>query len=218
MIQNIDKDLVVFNGNQMDNNAYMLIDNQHCVIIDPSSYAQIIKDYVNKYKLIVDGILLTHGHYDHIETINDLIKEFKVKVYCYQDEEDVVNKYNCADMMSNVGWRPLSDYFVYFKGGELKLNNFKFEVFLTPGHTSGSVCYRYHHYFFTGDTIFYDSIGRWDLPTGDQNKLFNSVKKFIHIAKANDLILPGHGRQYVTYNELKDKNLYIIHFDGGAND
>ena len=103
MIQNIDKDLVVFNGNQMDNNAYMLIDNQHCIVIDPSSYAQNIKDYIIKHKLKIDGILITHGHYDHIETINDLIKDFKVKVYCHQHDEDVVNKYNCADMMSNVG-------------------------------------------------------------------------------------------------------------------
>ena len=102
MIQNIDKDLVVFNGNKMNNNAYMLINNKHCVIIDPSSYAQEIKDYVNKYELTIDGILLTHGHYDHIETINDLIKEFKAKVYCHQYDEVVVNKHNCIELITNI--------------------------------------------------------------------------------------------------------------------
>lgn len=218
MIKNINKDLVVFNGNNMDNNAYMVINNQHCIVIDPSSYAQNIKDYIIKHKLTIDGILITHGHYDHIGTINDLIKDFKVKVYCHQHDEDVVNKYNCADLMSNPRWKPLIDHFVYFKGNELKFDNFKFEVFLTPGHTPGSVCYRYHNYFFTGDTIFYDSIGCWDLPRADQNKLFNSVKEFMHIAKLDDIILPGHGLEYANYNKVKTVNLYIIHFTGDNND
>lgn len=160
MIKSLEKNLIVFNDNINDNNAYMLIEHGHCIVIDPSSYGQIIENYINEHKLIFDGILLTHGHFDHIESANELMTKFKVSAYCHKLDEIVVNKYNCADMMSSPNFKPLSDSYIYFNQNELKIKNFKLEVLFTPGHTAGSVCYRYQRYFFTGDTIFYDSIGR----------------------------------------------------------
>lgn len=221
MIQKIAKDLVVFNGNDMDNNAYLLIKSNHCIIIDPSSYAQMLKSYINEHQLILDAILLTHGHFDHIESINELLKEFKIKVYCHKLEQFVIDKFHCGELMNNPNWKaPLelfSFYFndetaVHYKDEELKVGNFKLKVFSTPGHTSGSTCYYYQHYFFTGDTIFYDGIGRSDLPTGNQFQLFNSIKKIIKILKPNDLILPGHCQKYETYKKVSNMNPYIMHF------
>ena len=94
------------------------------------------------------------------------------------------------------------------------MNNFKFEVLYTPGHTAGGVCYRYNNLIFTGDTIFYNSIGRWDLPTADRQQLFESVRKFINWAKQNDLILSGHDSVYRPYSEVERVNPYIVHFKG----
>jgi glyoxylase-like metal-dependent hydrolase (beta-lactamase superfamily II) len=96
----------------------------------------------------------------------------------------------------------------------LILNNFKFEVLYTPGHTAGGVCYRYNNLIFTGDTIFYNSIGRWDLPTADGQQLFESVRKFINWAKQDDLILSGHDSVYRPYSEVERVNPYIVHFKG----
>ena len=214
MIKSLEKNLIVFNNNINDNNAYMLIERGHCIVIDPSSYGQTIENYINEHKLIFDGILLTHGHFDHIESANELMTKFKVNAYCHKSDEIVVNKYNCAEMMSNPNFKPLSDSYIYFNQKELKIKNFKLEVLFTPGHTAGSVCYHYQHYFFTGDTIFYDSVGRWDLPTGNQKQLFDSIKKFMNVVKHDDLILPGHCQHYETYNNVEKANLYIIHFKG----
>lgn len=214
MIKSLEKNLIVFNDNINDNNAYMLIEHGHCIVIDPSSYGQTIENYINEHKLIFDGILLTHGHFDHIESANELMTRFKVNAYCHKSDEIVVNKHNCADMMSNPNFKPLSDSYIYFNQKELKIKNFKLEVLFTPGHTAGSVCYHYQHYFFTGDTIFYDSVGRWDLPTGNQKQLFDSIKKFMNVVKHDDLILPGHCQHYETYNNVEKTNLYITHFKG----
>ena len=214
MIQNIAKDLVVFNGNDMDNNAYLLINSNHCIIIDPSSYGQIFKTYINEHQLILDGILLTHGHFDHVESINELLKEFKVKTYCHKLDQIVIDKYHCGNMMNNANWKAPLKFIVYFNNKKLKIGKFTLEIFSTPGHTTGSVCYRYQHYFFTGDTIFYDTLGRWDLPTGNQLQLFSSIKKIIEVLKPNDLILPGHYQKYETYMKVSNINPYIMHFKG----
>lgn len=214
MFTEIVSNLYVFNGNNLGNNAYLLINKNHCIVVDPSSYATSIINYINDNNLILDAILLTHAHYDHISSLNDLIRHFNVKVYCYKNDEIVVNKYHCSKDIGNIDWKPIPNSFVYFDLNELKLDNFMFEVLYTPGHTSGSVCYRYNNLIFTGDTIFYNSIGRWDLPSADRQQLFDSVKKFTNWARQNDLILPGHDNVYRPYSEVECVNQYIVHFKG----
>ena len=214
MFTEIVDNLYVFNGNNLGNNAYLLINKNHCIVVDPSSYATSIINYINDNNLILDAILLTHAHYDHISSLNDLISHFNVKVYCYKNDEIVVNKYHCSKDIGNIDWKPIPNSFVYFDSNELKLGNFMFEVLYTPGHTSGSVCYRYNNLIFTGDTIFYNSIGRWDLPSADRQQLFDSVKKFTNWARQNDLILPGHDNVYRPYSEVECVNQYIVHFKG----
>ena len=214
MFKKIVNNLFVFNGNSLGNNAYLLINKNHCIVIDPSSYATSIINYINDNNLVLDAILLTHAHYDHIESLNDLISHFNVKVYCHKNDEIVVNKYHCSKDIGNIDWKPIKNSFLYFNSNELKLGNFRFEVLYTPGHTAGSVCYRYNNLLFTGDTIFYNSIGRWDLPSADKEQLFQSVKKFINWAKQDDLILSGHDNIYQPYSEVKGVNPYIAHFRG----
>lgn len=214
MFKKIVNNLCVFNGNNLGNNSYLLMNNNHCVVIDPSSYASDLISYIDSNNLTLDAILLTHAHYDHIESINDLIVYFNVKVYCHKNEEIVVNKYHCSKDIANIEWKPIENSFIYFDSNELILNNFKFEVLYTPGHTAGGVCYRYNNLIFTGDTIFYNSIGRWDLQTADGQQLFESVRKFINWAKHDDLILSGHDSVYRHYSEVERVNPYIVHFKG----
>ena len=84
MFKKIVNNLCVFNGNNLGNNSYLLMNNNHCVVIDPSSYASDLISYIDSNNLTLDAILLTHAHYDHIESINDLIVYFNVKVYCHK--------------------------------------------------------------------------------------------------------------------------------------
>ena len=214
MLKKIVDNVYVFCGNSLCNNTYLLLKDNHCVIIDPSSYAQTLINYIESNSLTLDAILLTHAHYDHIESINDLVKHFNVKIYCHKNDEVVVNKYHCSKELFNVEWKPIENSFIYFDTDELKLNNFKFEVLYTPGHTAGCVCYRYDNLIFSGDTIFYNSIGRWDLPTASRQELFDSVRRFTKWAKKDDLILSGHDSVYRPYSEVEQVNPYIIHFKG----
>ena len=84
-----------------------------------------------------------------------------------------------------------------------------FKVIHTPGHTIGSVCYldEEDKIMFTGDTIFYGSVGRCDLPTGDEDLLMNSLKKIKNIDPDVELY-PGHGRSSTIAGELK-RNMYL---------
>ena len=89
---------------------------------------------------------------------------------------------------------------------EYDIGEFKFKVIFNPGHTSDSISYLFDNNLFCGDFIFKDSIGRWDLPTGNYNELLDSIDK---IKKYNNLIIyPGHGDS--TLLEEEKKNNYYF--------
>lgn len=198
-------------------NEYVVsIDNTN-FIVDPGFYSKKVKDYI----LSLGGIsflLLTHGHYDHISGINEIINDFpSIKVYAYKEEIPLImnpNK-NC----SSSRWDCPPQYKNYIPNceilpleeGKMTLENINFEVIHTPGHTFGGCMFYFkeENLLFTGDTILCESIGRYDLPTANESELFSSLKKVKdHNFPSETTCLFGHGEAF-TYEKLLRVNMYL---------
>lgn len=205
-------DLYVTCHNNLENNAYVLLKDQHCIIIDPSDYGLELTQFINSNKFKVDGIILTHGHYDHMADANMMSEMFKCKVYCYGLDQEVVKKYHCAELILNRPIKVSDDRYEYYQNLELEIGEFHLQIVPTPGHTIGSVCIKYHQYWFTGDTLFIIDIGRSDMPTGNTQEILSSIEKLTKLIKDDEYILCGHGAKYLPFSEVKKLNIYVQHF------
>ena len=192
-------------------NTYILIDAKNqCVVIDPSKQYDGIINYIKKNNLTLKGILLTHGHIDHIRGVDLLVNEFNVPVYIGFNEEKVIRNahYNCSI------WFDESYYYqneLTFVSDNENLNLLDERIICieTPYHTQGSICYYFPDsgFLFTGDFLFKGSVGRSDLPTGTPKTLNASMSKLLTLPDITK-IYPGHGPSS-TLKEEKMSNPYI---------
>ena len=186
-------------------NTYIVNDSdKNCVVIDPSVDNDGVINYILKNDFHLKGVLLTHGHFDHMRGVERLCKRFNVPLYIHQLDECMLtdSRINGSFMMGDnlvVNQTP-----IVLNGGEtLKLLEDDIEVIHTPFHTKGSVCYYFvnNKLLFTGDTLFKNSIGRDDLPNADPRKTYESLGK-IKVLPKECKIYPGHGSNTVLGNEL----------------
>jgi glyoxylase-like metal-dependent hydrolase (beta-lactamase superfamily II) len=188
----IRNDLNIFVDRRFLVNSYLLMIDKTCVVIDPGLNAETIQAYIATHGLMLVGIVLTHAHYDHIGNTFALVQKYHVNVYLHQDERPIIERHHFAKELNlpvNINY----DLINYYQGNKLTVGKFNFAVLLLKGHTPGGVVLRYHHYIFSGDTVFYDSIGRTDLALGSLTDMNKSLKLFSKFCKDDDCILPGHG-------------------------
>ena len=140
-----------------------------CIVIDPGEEAEKIAAYIGKKGLKNEGILLTHGHFDHITGISGLLSLVGGKVYAYETERELMMdpRQNGSVMM---GYELAMEPERLLRDGQvLSIAGMDFKVIHTPGHTKGSCCFYSEEdkILFSGDTIFMESVGRTDFPTGN---------------------------------------------------
>lgn len=181
-------------------------DTKEAVIVDPADKASYIKTQVEDRKLKVKAILLTHGHFDHIMAVKYLRDELKVPVIAHSSEKQILNS-DQANLSSVVGGNGISiDADNYVEDNEvLECIGQKIKVIHTPGHTVGSVCYFFEDelVLFSGDTLFRESMGRTDFPTGNISSMQHSLKEVL--AKLDDkvTVYPGHeGETTIGYEKM----------------
>lgn len=165
------------------------------ILIDPADDAGRIIRKIEADGLKLQGILLTHGHFDHIGAVDDLRAYFKgVQYYAGEKEEEVLENgsYNLsaswATALSIRADRLLRDK------ETLTLAGFKIKVIETPGHTKGGVCYYLSEegVLFSGDTLFRTSVGRTDFPTGSMSQIVRSVQYLTEKLPGDTVVYPGH--------------------------
>ena len=184
-------------------NTYLLIEGKDALLIDPASKAEKLIDILGDLNLI--GILLTHGHFDHIKAVDGLYDKYKCPVYLHEDDKELArDKYSGASfgLVSYITC-PTQN----LRQGKMNVGPFNFEVVFTPGHTEGSVIYVFDDCIFTGDTLFKGSAGRTDLKGGDERKLKDSLRIFKGFNK-NYNIYPGHEEFTNLAGELAN-NYYL---------
>ena len=175
-------------------NTHILISDGHALVVDPSVKADKIIAAVEAEGAIIDGILLTHGHFDHIFSIDALRERLGIKLMMHRDDAEMITdshknafftffRRECAYAPADV---------LFDDGHEISLGNKTIKVIHTPGHTKGSVCYLADGVLITGDTLFSDGIGRTDLYGGSGAALMRSLDRLSTLDK--DLkIYTGHG-------------------------
>ena len=166
-----------------------------CVVVDPGEEAEKIASQIKRKGLSCEGILLTHGHFDHITGVSELLSLVGGKVYaCEKERELLMNPQLNASSM--VGHEVALEPEILLRDGQcLEVADMTFRVIHTPGHTKGGCCYYAEEdkVPFSGDTIFMESIGRTDLPTGNSGELLDSVRNKVLTLPDDVRIYPGHG-------------------------
>ncbi len=175
------------------------------VVIDPADQGANIYGALQKNGFIVAGILLTHGHFDHIWGLDALRNAANaaaeadgrdpVSVYACEAERELLK--NPRMNVSEQAGRACSTYAdIYVKDGqELELAGIKIRVIATPGHTEGGCCYYMEEagILIAGDTLFQESVGRTDFPTGSMSTLVHSVQDKLFVLPDDTKVYPGHG-------------------------
>lgn len=186
-------------------NTYVLVDeNDDALIIDPGKEDDSLISFLKESEITPKGILLTHGHFDHIRGVDKLVKEFDIPVYInYKDEEFLKNPHlNCSDRFSRNKIVIKSDYKTIKDGDILSILSEDIFVMETPYHTEGSSVFylKDSGILFSGDSIFKGSIGRSDFITSDPSKIESSIRKILSLPEETK-IYPGHNEETSVKDE-----------------
>ncbi|OEF99287.1 hypothetical protein BHF71_09190 [Vulcanibacillus modesticaldus] len=192
-------------------NSYLLIKNQTGVLIDVGFSPKMIEEYIEKEKIRLKAILLTHTHLDHIGGVEGIREKFDVPVYVHTDEnkwlsDPALNGSEHFPFYGKVIVNPADNLIGY--DSEIKIADFKIKAIHTPGHTPGGITYYIKPYLFSGDTLFENSIGRTDLYGGDFDQLLNSIKEKLFVLPDDTIVFPGHGNE-TSIGKEKNSNPFI---------
>jgi glyoxylase-like metal-dependent hydrolase (beta-lactamase superfamily II) len=175
-------------------NCIIYSKNNKCIIFDPGDEGEKIANYIKENALDPLYILNTHGHFDHVGAVKYLQETFNNPFYIHRDDsyllkgsfESFLFGMIRIEVPANINFLNDNEFF--------QLEDEEFLVIHTPGHTKGSVCFynSTSNILISGDTLFYMSIGRTDLPGGDYNSLITSVKKRLFTLPDNTKVYPGH--------------------------
>ena len=167
-------------------------DSKSCCVIDPGYRADLILDYLEREKLTLDAILLTHGHFDHVGAVRDIVAETGCRVYIHAADLNLPPMFTAG---------PLYFTHTYDEGDTLNLSGLEITVLHTPGHTPGSVCLLVENFLFSGDTLFAGSCGRTDIG-GDWATIQKSLGRLAGI-EADFTVYPGHGESTTLAREKR---------------
>lgn len=186
-------------------NTYLLTaDNKSCVVIDCAQPR--VLDKCRELGLTPEYVLLTHCHYDHIGGCGAMYQA-GAKVICGKDEEDLIFAEDNRAIFHGITIPHFEIYRTVRDGEEIELCGIKIKVIATPGHTRGGVCYVVENNIFSGDTLFFESVGRSDFSTGSASALTRSVKRLYSLS-GDYKVFCGHGED-TTLNHERAFNPYI---------
>lgn len=200
----------IFNQNMASINSYLLIYKKEALLIDPGFNQKEIIEYLNDKEIILKKVILTHGHIDHIYGLQKLLENFTFEIYIskydkaflYNEEYNYTKAFGLTFKLPELTIQELDDT------SEISIFDTKLKIISTPGHTKGSICIKHQNILFSGDTLFYESVGRTDLFSGNYNELKKSLDKLVKTISNDTTIYPGHGPSGI-FKKIKEINPYL---------
>ena len=198
-------DIKILNNYYNDQNTYLIYQNGIGAVVDVGYDAsEIIKEAEN-LGVEIKYILLTHCHYDHIEFMEELREKTGAKLISSELTSENITNPDINLSLAGLGrkiYAKKSDI-TLADGERVKIGDMEIKCIHTPGHTNGGVCFLAEDKLFAGDTLFLRSCGRWDLPTGDEHILAESIKNKLYTLDENITVYPGHGKSTTIGYEKK---------------
>lgn len=199
-------------------NVYFLHreDSGDTIVVDPADYGKELNEELSRQGLTVRAILLTHGHFDHILGAEALREASGASIYASAMEKDLLldPELNTSNQIGR-SCRIKADHYL-IDGESVTAAGITLKMILTPGHTEGSCCYFISAeesggdpILLSGDTLFEESVGRTDLPTGDTYDLTESIRTKLYVLPDNTAVYSGHTGPTTIGHEKKYN--YFVH-------
>ncbi len=205
-----------FTFNPFAENTYVLSNEKgEAVIIDPGCYfteeEKTLKNYIAGQNLKPVQLLNTHCHLDHVFGNNWIHKNYGLELYMHKDEQPVLEFAPSAGNMYGLGFTNYTGPLHYLEeGNKIFLGDDMLQVLFTPGHSPASICFycSAQHFIISGDVLFYESIGRFDLPGSNEQELYKSIREKLYVLPDETIVYPGHGEP-TTVGHEKKYNPYV---------
>ncbi|WP_436956186.1 MBL fold metallo-hydrolase [Staphylococcus sp. AS1337] len=191
----------------VETNVYFIENGTSVILVDPANDSDLIIKKLNQINKKLVAVLLTHGHFDHIGALDDIIEKYDVPVFMHKSEFDFLTnttkngsekfkQYGLPNVISHAAPQPLEE-------GDASVEGFNFKVLHTPGHSPGSLTFVFNEFAVVGDTLFKQGIGRTDLYKGDYETLVNSILDKLFELDDDLPLFPGHG----PYTTVEDEQM-----------
>ena len=178
----------------LETNTYLISSGTEAMVVDPGyGAAELVLAHAKSSSLEITAIVNTHGHWDHITDDARLMRDTEAPLYVHEDDAEMVLS-PWSLMQLPFPLEPATPSNLMRHGDVLSLGPHRFKVIHTPGHTPGSVCLAVEpeKVLITGDTLFQGTYGRFDLPGGDAEAVFESLRLLAKL-DPDYRVYPGHG-------------------------
>jgi len=199
-----------FTFNPVQVNAFVLWDETlEAVLIDPACYfreeQQKLRDFITLNSLSPVRLLNTHGHFDHVMGNAFVEKTWGIAGEIHEQDIDLALRSDVQAKNFSIEMKAPVNFHYFREGSIIHFGKSSLKVIHVPGHSPGGVAFHNESekILFAGDSIFYNSIGRTDLPMGDYNLLVTAIREKLFALDENTKIYPGHGPETTIGNEKK---------------
>ena len=185
-------------------NCYGVLTDKAAIVVDPGKYTLELADFLKSNADKTRLILITHAHYDHIGGALELREKTGVKIAIGKNEEFALSDkaFNLSGRFTPAIHAFNADYTIEDEE-EFTVGDITVKAFETPGHTVGGMCYLMNDNLFSGDMLFYETVGRVDLPGGDINEMKQSLDRMMWIFDDEIKVYSGHGEETTIGHERK---------------